>query len=96
MYLGCVFGGGCVWRESLRAIGEVARKNLIAHLFCCVWMGAAVGSGWQVSVGSQGACPIQSRCLRMDGEAEKVFLSSGFGSGRVIWLIPAVIAVFIR
>lgn len=37
-------------------------------------MGAAVGSGWQVSVGSQGACPIESRCRRMDGEAESVLI----------------------
>ena len=24
----------CVWRESLRAVGEVARKNVNAHLLC--------------------------------------------------------------
>lgn len=54
-----VFGGGCVWREILRAVGEVARKNLNAHLFC---MGAAVGSGWQDLVGSHGACLFELSC----------------------------------
>lgn len=55
----CVFGSGYVWREILRAIGEVARKHLNAPLFCRVWVPAAVGSSWQVLVGSSGACPFE-------------------------------------
>lgn len=89
-----VFGGGCVWREILRAVGEVARKTLSAHLFCLVWVlpWDQVGRAWL------GATELAFLNRAAGGWMVrlKVFLSSGIGSGRVIWLIQVLVAIFMR
>lgn len=74
---------------------EVARKNLSARLFSrCVWVGAAAGPGWRSWLGATEPA-LLNRAAGLVVKL-KAFLLSGIESGRVIRLIRAVIAVFIR
>ena len=81
-----------MWRESLRAVVEVARKNVNAHLLC-VCGRVLPGVGLQGSIGATEP-PVLNRAAKGWMVERKVFSSSSVGSGRVIWLIRAVIAVF--
>lgn len=81
----CVWWWVCV-RESLRAVGEVARKNVNAHLLCRVWTGAARGRVGRARLGATEP-PVLNRAAKGWMVELEVFSSSSVGSGRVIWLI---------
>lgn len=77
MCLGCVFGGGCVWRESLRAKLQERTLMLIYFVVC----------GWVLQWDRGGRSRLGAREPALLNRAAggwmvkpKVFLSSGVGS----------------
>ena len=59
----------------------------------CVWTGAARGRVGRARSGATEP-PVLNRAAKGWMVERKVFSSSSVGSGRVIWLIRAVITVF--